>query len=118
MFEYYVLNESRHGDHEIEPFNIFNNWILDEAVQKEVKKYLRSPSKYKNTNGESGFDAFCTELDSLIKWQEWSRCEYEIIVGSLWNDKQKKIDCYDQAHPNIRMIAREVIYQWKNRKDR
>lgn len=131
MFEYYVMNEDRYGNHkEIKPFNIFQNWILDEAVQKEVKKYLRAPKKYKHIkqyanpylNREEvviyGFEGFCEELRRLIMWQEWSRCEYEILVASLFdnnNESVKKIDCYDQCEKNIPMIAREVIYQWKHR---
>lgn len=124
MFEYYVLNESFKSDGEIEHFNIFQNWVLDEAVQKEVKKYLRSPKNYKCIKKEYmkadvtlyGFDAFCEELRRLIMWQEWSRCEYEIIVSSLFDEigeTEKKIDCYYQCEKNIPIIAREVIWQYK-----
>lgn len=121
MFEYYVLNESWKRNGKIEPFNIFSNWVLDEDVQKEVKKYLRSPKNYKYHDSAKektiyGFDAFCEELKHLIMWQEWSRCEYEIIVSSLCDKDgktERKIDCYYQCEKNIPMIAREVIWQYK-----
>ena len=47
--------------------------------------------------------------------EEWSRCEYEIMVNGLFSDddKAQKIDCYDQCKPNMPMIASEVIYQYK-----
>ena len=88
MFEFYVLNYN-HNSKKVEMFNIFNNWVLDNAVQKEVKKYIRNPSKYKSMkyNFETkeddyifGFEGFKQEILSLIRWQEWSRCEYEIGV--------------------------------------
>lgn len=120
MFEYYVLNNR---DGEVKPFNIFQNWKLDEAVEREVKKYLRAPSKYKSSrfeNGERldtyGFNGFCQEINGLIMWQEWSRVEYEISVGAPFEtdcNKLKKIDCYYQCEKNIPMIAREIIWQYK-----
>lgn len=122
-FEYYVLNYN-HNKHKIEPFNIFNNIHVQEYTEKSVKKYLRNPKKfmYKPYNSEEviyGFDAFVRELDSIIKWQEWGRSEYEIGVGYVFEDdcnKLEKWDCYGQAHMNIELIAREVLYQYKHNK--
>lgn len=121
--EYYVLNSDM-NTHEIKPFNIFRNWPLEEATIKEIKKYLRAPGRYKHTKHHFGnvpeetyygFEAFVKELDSLIMWQEWSRCEYEIYVSDMFDkeDRRTKIDCYEQCKPNMEMIAREVIYQYK-----
>lgn len=122
QFKYYVLNHDFNKKKVIK-FNIFNNWPLNEAVEKEVKKYIRGPKryKYKKWSDEivyTGFEAFCMQLDSLIRWQEWSRVEYEISVGAPFEDdcnKLEKWDCYQQCKPNIEMIAREVIYQYKHR---
>lgn len=118
-FEYYVLNDD-FNKHHIEPFNIFRNWIVNEQTAKAVRKYLRNPSKFKYERYWShevlyGFDAFVAELDSIIKCEEWSRCEYEIMVNGLFSedDKAQKIDCYEQCKPNMEIIAREVIYQYK-----
>lgn len=149
LFEYYVLNYNP-NEHKVENFNIFRNIHVQEQTEKAVKKYLRSPKKFKYEflNKKQppiyGFDAFVKELESIIRWQEWSRCEYEIAVGSLFTteikdvlrevkngnlasedvyDELKKIDehshelekwdCYMQAKPNMEMIAREVIWQYK-----
>lgn len=118
-FKYYVLNYD-FNSRKIKPFNIFDNCLVNEHTEKLVKKYLRSPKKFsvkRNGNTLTGFEAFCDELRSIIMWQEWSRCEYEIFVSGWSNgENPKKIDCYQQALPNIEMISREVIYQYKQNK--
>ena len=127
QFEYYVLNYS-FNHHHVEQFNIFNNIHLNEATEKEIRKYLRSPSKYyyqkydfntKEYYHIYGFDGLCETIKSLIMWQEWSRREYEISVGDAFEtdlDKFEKWDCYSQCEKNITMITREVIYQYKQNK--
>ena len=123
QFEYYVLNYN-HNKKQIEPYNIFNNIYVQEGTEKAVKRYLRNPKKftyisYGNQEVIYGFDAFVKELDSIIKWQEWSRRQYEISVSDAFItdcEKLEKWDCYGQAHMNIEMIAREVIYQYKQHK--
>lgn len=124
MFEFYVLNYN-HNSKKVEMFNIFNNWVLDEAVQKEVKKYLRSSGKYKYTeynyktkenNYIFGFEGFKQKILSLIKWQESCRCEYEIGVTEPFTQDLNTIekwDCYMQCKPNIEIICHEVIRQYK-----
>lgn len=124
QFEYYVLNYNWNKKC-VENFNIFNNISLNDAVEKEVRKYLRSSSKYyyqkydfntKEYNYIYGFDGLCETIKSLIMWQEWARREYEISVGDAFeNDLSKfeKWDCYSQCIPNIAMITREVIWQYK-----
>jgi hypothetical protein len=124
-FEYYVLNYNFNKKC-VENFNIFSNMSLNNAVKKEVRKYLRSPKKYcyiqygllpVGTHGcIYGFDGLCEEIKSLIMWQEWGRREYEISVGDAFEDdmdKLEKWDCYMQCKPNIPIIAREVIWQYK-----
>lgn len=118
--EYYVINYNFNKKHS-ESFNIFNNYQLEEATLKAVRKYLRAPKKYKIKSRTKdrdyiyGFDAFVEELRQLIMWQEWGRCEYEIMVNGLFDDYGDKWDCYAQCLPNIEMIAREVIYQYKTK---
>lgn len=123
-FEFYVLNYNFNSK-KVENFNIFNNASLNDAVEKEVHKYLRSPSKYRYFKhgfwvGEYeyiyGFEGLCNAIKSLIMWQEWSRREYEISVGDAFEDdlnKFEKWDCYKQCIPNIAIITREVIWQYK-----
>ena len=123
QFEYYVLNYDCNA-HKIVPFNIFRNILVQEETEKTVRKYLRSPKNftYKSFDGKEilhGFDAFVRELDGIIKWQEWSRRQYEVSVGDAFEtdcEKLEKWDCYGQAKPNMEMIAREVIWQYKQQK--
>lgn len=124
QFEYYVLNYD-FNSHKVEMFNIFRNIHLQEETEKEVRKYLRSPKKYYYLKhglwvGETtciyGFDGLCETIKSLIMWQEWARREYEISVGDAFEDDLdnfEKWDCYLQCLPNIPMITREVIWQYK-----
>ena len=120
QFEYYVLNYDCNAK-KIVPFNIFRNIHVQEWTEKAVRKYLRSPKNftYKSFDGKEeiyGFDALAKEIDHIIKWQEWSRREYEVSVGDAFEtdcEKLEKWDCYRQAKPNIKMIAREVLWQYK-----
>ena len=122
QFEYYVLNCNPNTKN-IEPFNIFRNCYVQEYTEKAIKKYLRSPKNYKYEKyGEDtlyGFEGLCKEIERIIQWQEWSRCEYEISVGDAFEkdcNKLEKWDCYMQTKPNIPMIARECIYQYKEQR--
>ncbi len=125
QFKFYVLNYNW-NEKCVENFNIFNNTALNDAVEKEVRKYLRSPSKYYYLKRGFfpinihdciyGFDGLCETIKMLIMWQEWARREYEISVGDAFEDdlnKFEKWDCYRQCIPNIPMITREVIWQYK-----
>ena len=122
QFEYYVLNYNSNTK-KIESFNIFRNCYVQEYTEKAIKKYLRSPKNYKYERyGENtlyGFEGLCKEIERIIQWQEWSRCEYEISVGDIFEkdcNKLEKWDCYMQAKSNIPMIVRECIYQYKEQR--
>lgn len=148
QFEYYVLNYNFNRK-KVEMFNVFRNIHVQDYSEKEVKKYLKSPKKYTSGNRKTGeilygFDALCEEIRSIIMWQEWARCEYEIGVGYAFttelrdivdkvergelseneiydyikrdankNYNLEKWDCYGQCEPNIPMICREIIHQYK-----
>lgn len=106
QFEWYVLNEYFNRNHSIEPFNIFNNIHVNEETNKLCVKYKKD---------KMSFEDFTEELRKIIMWQEWSRCEYEILVSSLFDDKkehEKKIDCYEQALPNMKIIAKYVLEEY------
>lgn len=123
QFEYYVLNYD-YNKQKVEPFNIFRNIHVQECTEREVRKYLRSPKNYVYKSFDEkeeicGFDGLIKEIDSIIKWQEWSRREYEVSVGDAFEtdcEKLEKWDCYGQAAPNMKMIAHEVIRQYKQHK--
>lgn len=116
IFKFYVLNYDV-NHHKIVYYNIFNNIIVHERTLKAVKRYnrFRNKAKYPKLDGTClyGFEGFCEELRSIIMGEEWGRCEYEIMIGDLCASNTEKWDCYGQAKPNIEMIAREVIYQYK-----
>ena len=146
QFEYYVLNYDWNKKC-VEHFNVFRNINVQERTEKEIKKYLRNPKKYKRESYHKetlyGFKALCEEIRSIIMWQEWSRREYEISVSDAFvlevediynsidsfryledlknelekqvkrNPKLEKWDCYKQCEPNIEMITRECIWQYK-----
>ena len=125
QFEYYVLNYDCNAK-KIVPFNIFRNILVQEWTEKAVKEFIRSPKNYvyKSFDGKDeiyGFDALVKEIDHIIKWQEWSRCGYEMGVCYKFETDCKNIkhmDCYEQAHMNIEMITREVIRQYKQQKNK
>ena len=120
QFEFYVLNYDCNRK-KVVNYNIFNNIRVQEWTEKAVKKYLRSPKKFKyesffNKEVIYGFDALVREIDSIIHNQQWSRREYEISVADAFEtdiDKLEKWDVYKQAKPNMNMIAHEVIQQYK-----
>lgn len=119
-FEYYVLNHDFNLN-KIYFYNIFNNYYVQKYTEKEVKKFLRNQKKYSYKSYFDdkilyGFEALCKRIDSIIACEQHHRCEYEISVGGLFEkdlDKFEKYDCYEQAHANIELITREVIYQYK-----
>lgn len=116
-FEYYVLNYNTNSK-KVEFYNVFNNIYVQECTEKEIKKYLRSPSKYESYD-LCGFDGLCEKIRRIIMWQEWSRCEYEMGVCNKFETDINKIqhtDCYEQCVPNISIIVRECIYQYKKQK--
>ena len=123
QIEYYVLNYDINKNKVI-PYNIFRNINVQECTEREIRKYIRSPKNYtyKSFDGKEeiyGFDALVNEIDSIIRWQEWSRREYEVSIGDAFEtdcEKLEKWDCYGQAKPNMKMITYEVIRQYKEQK--
>ena len=122
-FEFYVLNYNPNAKKVIN-YNIFNNSKVYEETFEEVKKYWRNPAEYYYSDNISnkvsyiyGFKGFCLMLSRIIQDQEWSRREYEIFVGDAFETDVKKLekwDCWYQAAPNIKVIAREVIRSYIN----
>ena len=127
QFEYYVLNYDTNKK-KIVNYNIFNNIRVQKWTERAVKKYLRSPKKFKHIVqyenkflGKEeialyGFDALVEEIKRTIAWQEYGRREYEVSVGDAFEtdiNNYEKWDTYSQAKPNMAIIAHEVIRQYK-----
>ena len=81
-FEWNVLNYNFNAK-KIEFYNIFNNTRVNENTNKLCVDYKKK---------KMSFDDFVDELD---------RCT-----------NLKKFDCYDQAHANIRIIAKYVLEEY------
>lgn len=124
-FEWYVVNEN-FNKNKIEMFNIFNNWKVNEHTNKLCVDYKKK---------HMSFEEFTEELKQIIKWQEWSRCEYEVCVAGwpptyldkdgkrichynnnenepIYDVKMEKIDCYWQCVPNMKIIAKYVLEEY------
>ena len=127
QFEFYVLNYD-FNKRKVVNYNIFNNIRVQEWTEKEVRKYMRAPKKYKHIVQYKndflgreeiavyGFDALVEEIDRTIAWQERGRCEYECSVGDAFEtdiNNYEKWDTYSQAKPNMAIITHEVIRQYK-----
>ena len=130
-FEYYVLNGTNFFNRDskecrVVPYNIFNNFYVNKETNKLCKRYKKE---------KMSFDEFVSKLDNIIRYEEWARCEYEICVADwplVWRGKDNKIihvyygqehepiesldtwkiDCYEQAHMNIRLIAKYVLEEY------
>ena len=121
-YEFYVvcqkMNRPIDKDY-VERFNIFQNWLVSENTFKACKKHLRNKKKFT-------FEELQEEIRQIIMWQEWSRYEYECSAGPAFPrslDELKKIDCYWQAEPNMKVITemcikrtREFLKERKNSK--
>ena len=78
----------------------------------QTKKYIDLPEVKAIKND---YEAFKYKLMRALQHEEWSRCEYEIMVGSLFAKDESeyiKIDCYQQAEPNIKIIAKYVLEEY------
>lgn len=137
------FKEYPYASGDIKPWNVFRNWVFKDEAIKLAKDYYKGkftletlkkdnieyPYDYKtNTWGEpyvnpevealkNDYEAFRYKLLRLLQWQEWSRCEYEILVCPLivrddkYEDKLQKIDCYEQVLPNADIFAKYVLME-------
>lgn len=110
-FHFYALRHDPNKD-KIYFFNIFDNRLVYESTVELCDDYWK---------GKYTYDEFVIELNRIIMWQERSRIEYEIDVGQHFIgdiDELTRIDCYDQAHANIDLIATQVINEYKRKHPR
>lgn len=103
--EWYVLLHD-FNKNKVISYNIFNNSKLNEGLKELEESYISKEN-------------FISELDRLLRWCFWSKSEYEIMVGDLFEkdlDKYEKIDVYQQLKPNLNVLANYIIYQWTSNK--
>ena len=86
---------------EIEKFNVFQSLNFLEGCKRTFKKY-------------KDIDIIEKEIKSWAMYSFWSKCEYEIVLTSLFNSerhkfKDEKIDVYDQLLMNWDSFFRYVV---------
>lgn len=99
--EWYVLNYDFNGK-KVEDFNIFRNIKLLRFLDEARENFIT-------------FDKFVEDLDREFRYCFWSKAEYEIMVGDLFEqdlDKYEKIDVYRQLKPNVKTIAKYIVDYW------
>ena len=81
---------------EIRPYNIIRQDLIDDIVKKYRKKELKN----------------IEELRELIRgWAFYhysSRCEYEIMVGDLFERHSEKVDAYVQILMNLDRLTEYI----------
>lgn len=101
--DYRVINHD-FNRRAFEDFNVFRNVHVHDGAVEVLDRYRK---------GKISFDELDEALDKLVMWQEWSRTEYEILIGpwpSHDEDEWEKIDCYRQYHMNHTAAALKVLY--------
>jgi len=97
--EYYVIRVDSNTN-QIKRYNIFYNGFIDELSKRMKRDNIDNKDKLK---------------DYLKRWamyNYWSKCECEILVGSLFKYKEEdleKIDIWYQIEKNLDMITDYVI---------
>lgn len=79
--------------------------ILDDDLKTIIYKKIRS-KKIKNYKELKEF------LNRRFQYHYWSRCEYEIAIGSIFMKdmiEAEKIDVYDQIKINLDRITEYII---------
>ena len=106
MIHWYVYNENFNGQR-IEVVDLFDSYYMS----KEVPEILKLCSDKK--------EVFAGMLNDVLRYQYWSRCEYEIVLTG-WPPPKKetfkkmKIDIYDQVRLNWDAF---VDYVWTHREE-
>ena len=74
QFEYYVLNYDWNKKC-VEHFNVFRNINVQERTEKEIKKYLRNPKKYKRESYNKETIPDINWLDINAKVPDWNKAD-------------------------------------------
>lgn len=102
MLEFYVLIDD-FNKKDLVLYNIFNNCNVDEFVVKYKNKFKKDKDR----------DKLIEELNRVLMYSFWSKCEYEVYISDLFEHYEKKIDVYERIKPNINVIADMIINYWK-----
>ena len=100
--EWYVLNYD-FNKRQAYNFNIFNNSRFAQDLRR-IYEELEDPFG-------KNFELFKERLDSIMRYNFWSKTEYEIYVTDAFHKKPEeisKIDVYSQLVPNLNAIAEYI----------
>ena len=100
--EWYVLNYNFNLK-KIEPINIFNYGNLLEEIKEIYKEYIER---------KEDIEFFENKINSQLLYYFWSRREYEISVGDLFEkdlEKYEKIDVYYQVKMNFKVFIEYLL---------
>lgn len=87
--------------HKIKPWNIFNNWVFCDDVEKALKEYKRKSLT---------FEEFRDRINTALSYCFWSKCEYEIYVSPLFGeDRFEKVDAYMQVAPQLDILCEYIL---------
>ena len=96
----------------IETHNVFNHYRFVKDLTKALKKIEKS-----DASEEKKKEDFAEAARKELMYYYWSKCEWEVII-SHWpqgkDDKDEKIDVYDQVRLNWDKF---IDYVWTNRKE-
>ena len=100
--QWYVLRHEFNSD-KIVPFDIFSNTRFKEGVDKLLEEFI-------------SLDDFKEKLDKELKYNFWSRAEYEMMCSGLFDrNKAYKIDVYSQVVPNLDILAKYIIEKYNDK---
>lgn len=91
------------NSHRIRTLNIFQHASFLDGCRKAAKKYTDDRQ------------AFAEQVEKLLKYYFWSKCEYEIVLDT-WPPSPRfhpeKVDVYDQVMLNWPVF---IDWLWSNR---
>lgn len=100
--EWYVLNYNFNLK-KIEPINIFNYGNFLKDIKEIYKEYIER---------KEDIEFFENKINSQLLYYFWSRREYEISVGDLFEkdlEKYEKIDVYYQIKMNFKAFIEYLL---------
>lgn len=100
--EWYVLNYNFNLK-KIEPINIFNYGNFLKDIKEIYKEYIKR---------KEDIEFFENKINSELLYYFWSKREYEISVGDLFEkdlEKYEKIDVYYQVKMNFKVFIEYLL---------
>lgn len=100
--EWYVLNYNFNLK-KIEPINIFNYGNFLKDIKEIYKEYIER---------KEDIEFFENKINSELLYYFWSKREYEISVGDLFEknlEKYEKIDVYYQVKMNFKTFIEYLL---------